>query len=118
MAINAAPDSVMVGGEVYNGPELGDYYVIVSDASLGETNNKERKQLILELTVKDDPGHPSMNGKKLTKMWQTFPCAKDDDRKRKVMFGGVGPGGGKTPREPIDLKALRAMIARIRRGKG
>ena len=35
MAINAAPDSVMVGGEVYKGPELGDYHIIVSDASLG-----------------------------------------------------------------------------------
>ena len=87
MAINAAPDAVMVGGEVYNGPELGDYHVIVSDASLGETNKKDRKQLILELTVKDDPSHVSMEGKKLTKMWQSFPNAGDDDRKKKTMLG-------------------------------
>ena len=112
MAINAAPDSVMVGGEVYNGPELGDYHIIVSDASLSETNNKERKQLVLELTVKDDPGHPSMEGKKLTKMWQTFPNAKDDDGKRKMMLGilkrQVYEGFGVT--WPKEMKAFDPRI--------
>lgn len=87
MAISAAPDAAFVGGEVYNGPELGDYHVIVSDASLGETNKKDRKQLVLELTVFNDPKHTAMEGKKLTKMWQSFPCAADDEQKRKVMLG-------------------------------
>lgn len=87
MAVQAAPDAAFVGGEVYNGPELGDYHVIVSDSAMGETNKKDRKQLILELTVKDDPNHTAMEGKKLTKMWQSFPNAADDDRKRKTMLG-------------------------------
>jgi len=87
MVIAAAPDGAFVGGEVYNGPGLGDYHVVVSDAQLGETNKKDRKQLILELTVKGDPNHASMEGKKLTKMWQSFPNKDDDDQKRKQMLG-------------------------------
>lgn len=124
MAINGAPDAVLVGGEVYNGPELGDYHVIVSDAQMGETNNKERKQLILEFTVKDDPNHTSMEGKKLTKMWQSFPNEKDDDRKKKTMLGilkrQVYEGFGLPwPKEPkaLDPRIFAGKTAWVRFGE-
>lgn len=124
MAITAAPDSVLVGGEVYNGPELGDYHIVVSDASMGETNKKDRKQLILEFTVKDDTNHTSMEGKKLTKMWQSFPNAADDDRKRKTMLGilkrQVYEGFGLPwPKEPkaLDPRIFVGKTAWVRFGE-
>lgn len=124
MAINAAPDAVLVGGEVYNGPELGDYHVVVSDASMGETNDKKRKQLILEFTVKGDSGHQSMEDKKLTKMWQSFPNAEDDERKKKTMLGilkrQVYEGFGLPwPKEPkaLDPRIFVGKTAWVRFGE-
>lgn len=112
MAITGAPDAVFVGGEVYNGPELGDYRITVSDSSLGETQDKKRKQLILEFTVTGDPAHASMEGKKLTKYWQTMPNKDDDDKKKKQMLGilkrQVYEGFGIA--WPKELKALDPRI--------
>lgn len=120
MAITGAPQ-ILVGGAVSNGPALGDYHIIVSDAQLGESKTSGRGQLVLELTVKDDPNNPSKEGKKLTKMFQSLPAEGDDPEKVKQMQGMlkrlVYDGFGvKWPAEPkpIDPRIFVGKPAWIR----
>ena len=107
MPVNAAPDAFFqFGGDTISGPELDDYHCIVTDASRG-LSSTGKAQVILEFTVKDDKNHPSMEGKKLSKAWFTWPAGTESDtdkkralyRLRRMLFEGLGvswPKEGKT----------------------
>lgn len=87
--VTAATVQVKFGGEFSNGPAKGQYHVIVSDAQIGAAKSSGRPNITLDIFVKNDPGHPNKEGKRLQKLFQSLPMESDDADKRKSMRGMV-----------------------------
>lgn len=100
MAIGATTQ-VMVGGKYSTGPSDGQYHIKVTDAQISQSS-KGTPQMVLELTITNDPEHAAKEGKKLTKMFQTLspadPTAADAGEKqeqingmlKRLLFDGFG----------------------------
>lgn len=86
-AITGAPDT-LIGGAYSSGPSSGVYHVEVTDAQKTEAKTG-RNMASLELTVKNDANHPSMEGKVLCTLRQSLPMPGDEEESSKKMQGMI-----------------------------
>lgn len=124
MAIPTGSSTLVGGAYSSGGPELGDYNIVVTDASEGEAKTSGRKQLVLELSVKGDPNHPGKEGKKLITMRQNLPAESDEPDKVKTINGMLkrmcyDGFGVKWPTEPkpLDPRIFVGKTAAVRLDK-
>ena len=121
MAITGLPK---LGGTFSNGGAAeGNYRTEVADAQISEASTG-RPQVVLDLTVRNDPNHPSKEGKRLTKMYQSLPQEGDDPENAKVtkgiikrlIFDGFGLEWAKDEK-PFDPRVLVGKMAWVQIAK-